>query len=179
MTGLNLKLKRTPGLYLIGFMGSGKTTIGRILADRIGWRFVDLDDEIEREQGRSIVQIFDHDGEEAFRNMEFEALKKRVRKVQMGNPMVVALGGGAFTQPHVIDMLDNNGIVIWIDTAFAVVKKRVENSSHRPLARDPIRFQALYYARREFYERAHYRVEVPEDSSAAAVEEILGLSLFD
>jgi shikimate kinase len=176
---LNLKLKRTPGIYLIGFMGSGKTTIGTALADRIGWRFVDLDDEIEREQGRSIVEIFDQDGEEVFRQMEYEALKERVRRVQMGHPMVLALGGGAFTQPSVIDMLDHNGVTIWIDTDFPIVKKRIANSPHRPLARDAIRFQALFYARRDLYERAHYRVEVHEDNSAAALEAILKLPLFD
>lgn len=179
MAELNLKLKRTPGIYLVGFMGCGKTTIGRILADRIGWRFVDLDDEIEREQNRAIVEIFETEGERYFRALEAEALNTRVRKVQMGNPMVIALGGGAFTQPQTIDMLDNNGVTIWIDTSFAIVKKRVGGSAHRPLARDAIRFQALYYARRESYERAHYRVELSKDNSEAAVEEIMQLNLFD
>lgn len=176
---MNLKLKRTPGIYLIGFMGCGKTTIGRSLAEKIGWRFVDLDDEIEREQRQSIVQIFETQGEEAFRALEAAALKSRVRRVQMGHPMVVALGGGAFTQPETIEMLDNNGVTIWIDTAFPIVKKRVANSAHRPLARDPLKFQALYYARREFYERAHYRVELHQDNSEAVVDDIMRLNLFD
>ena len=68
-----LKLKQTPGLYLIGFMASGKTTIGRLLADRLGWSFADIDEDIEASQQRSITDIFDSLGEDAFRRMESEA----------------------------------------------------------------------------------------------------------
>src|ERR1700681_758150 len=93
-----LKLKRTPGIYLVGFMASGKTTIGRMLADELGWSFADLDEDIEAAEGRAIADIFDSDGEEDFRKIERSAIQKRVNEVGHGKPMVVALGGGAFAQ---------------------------------------------------------------------------------
>src|SRR5271169_400595 len=91
-----LKLKRTPGIYLVGFMASGKTTIGRLLADELGWTFADMDQDIEFEQAASIARIFEARGEEEFRRIEQEALRRRVGEVERGTPMVVALGGGAF-----------------------------------------------------------------------------------
>ena len=71
-----LKLKRTPGIYLTGFMASGKTTIGRLLADELDWQFVDLDKEIEAQQGISIAEIFDTRGEQEFRRIETEAIRQ-------------------------------------------------------------------------------------------------------
>src|ERR1035438_1003816 len=91
-----LKLKRTPGLYLVGFMASGKTTIGRRLADELGWDFADLDEDIVDAQGASIVELFDSLGEEEFRKTEHAAIRKRVGQIERGRPMVVALGGGTF-----------------------------------------------------------------------------------
>ena len=87
-----LKLVRTPGIYLVGFMGSGKSTVGRILADRMGWGFADLDAEIEAEQGTTISAIFEECGEGHFRKLETEAIRKRVHRVRAGQPMVIALG---------------------------------------------------------------------------------------
>ena len=72
-----LKLRQTPGLYLVGFMGCGKSTIGKLLADRLGWGFADIDKDIEASQQRSISDIFDSLGEEVFRRMESEALQAR------------------------------------------------------------------------------------------------------
>ncbi len=87
-----LKLKRTPGIYLVGFMGSGKTTIGRLLADNIGWSFTDVDAEIERQEQEPIARIFETRGESEFRRMEREAIRTCVRKVERGQPAVLALG---------------------------------------------------------------------------------------
>src|ERR1700680_778109 len=91
-----LKLKRTPGIYLVGFMASGKTTIGRLLADELGWSFADLDQDIETEQKVSVGEIFEQRGEDEFRRLEKEAVRRRVGDVERGKPTVVALGGGAF-----------------------------------------------------------------------------------
>src|SRR5271170_2923493 len=95
-----LKLKRTPGLYLVGFMGSGKSAVGRLLADELGWSFADIDEDIEKSQGITIAEIFDRSGEQEFRGIEREALRNRLRDVECGKPMVVALGGGAFLDPE-------------------------------------------------------------------------------
>ena len=91
---MNLKLKRTPGLYLVGFMGAGKTTAARLLADEIGWRFADLDEDIEGQQRRSISELFATVGEEEFRRIETEAIHRRIQSIRRGMPTVLGLGGG-------------------------------------------------------------------------------------
>jgi len=173
-----LKLKRTPGIYLVGFMGCGKTTVGRMLADKIGWRFVCIDEEIEAAQKRTIAEIFDTEGEQKFREIETAAIRQYVRKVQAGHPMVLALGGGAVTQQENLDLLANNGVTIWLDVQFEVLQKRVEAASHRPLARDPEKFRQLYDTRLPLYEKSEYRIVVQGGDSRNALEQILELPLF-
>src|SRR5437879_2962816 len=158
-----LKLKRTPGIYLVGFMASGKTTIGRRLADELGWSFVDIDEDIENEQGTTIAEIFDTRGEEEFRRIETAAIQRRVHFIERGRPMVVALGGGAFAQHRNFELLEHNGISVWLDCPFAMVAERVGRTSHRPLARDAERFRELYETRRSAYERADFRIEIQGD----------------
>src|SRR5271156_2807820 len=109
-----LKLKRTPGIYLVGFMGSGKSTVGRGLADELGWNFLDLDEQIEREQGTSIASIFEQRGEPEFRRIESDALHSVVHKVQSGQPRVISLGGGAFLSHENFDLVSNNGVSVWL-----------------------------------------------------------------
>lgn len=176
---MNLKLKRTPGIYLVGFMGSGKTTIGRILADEIGWRFADLDEDIEVQQRKSISELFASVGEGEFRRIEAEAMHRRVNAIKRGTPTVLALGGGTFSRQENADILLNHGVVIWIDTDFSIVKRRAEGSSHRPLARDPEEFERLYRNRRPLYSRADYQIVITEDNhSRAAVAQILKLPFW-
>ncbi len=174
-----LKLKRTPGIYLIGFMGSGKSTVGRMLADQIGWRFADVDDDVEAAAKTSITELFTQQGEEEFRRFESEAIRQRVRRIQSGHPMVLALGGGAFTQQATIELLENNGVTIWLDADFPIVKKRVSMASHRPLARNAERFAELFQERRVNYAKAEYRIAITEDDSRAALQEILRLPIFE
>jgi shikimate kinase len=172
------KLKRTPGIYLVGFMGSGKTTIGKLLAERLGWAFADLDNEIEAQERCSIAQIFETRGEGDFRRLEADAVRAHVRKVELGQPTVVALGGGAFVQPANFDMVQENGITVWLDCPFEVVKQRVAQQPHRPLARDAAEFERLFDARQESYRRAHFRIAIEADDPAVAVEAILKLPIF-
>lgn len=169
---MNLRLKRTPGIYLVGFMGSGKTTVGRLLAERLGWSFADLDEEIEAAEGRSISDIFERFGEPEFRRIEAEALRRHVLSVERGQPAVLALGGGAFAQDENRALVLQHGIVFWLDCPFDTVTRRVAPATHRPLARDPERFAALYEARREIYAQADVRIEIQSDDPAAAVEAI-------
>ena len=83
---MNIRLKRTPGLYLVGFMGCGKTTIGRLAAARLGWSFADLDDDIEAAEGATISEIFAKRGEAEFRRIEAEALRARVCEIATRPP---------------------------------------------------------------------------------------------
>lgn len=174
-----LKLKRTPGIYLAGFMGSGKTTIGRLLAERLGWNFADLDEEIEAQQETTIADLFDKMGEPEFRRIEAAALRKHVRTIECGRPTVVALGGGTFVQPGNFELLENQGVTIWLDCPLETVRRRVEQASHRPLARDQQKFEELFHAREAAYAKADYRIRIASDDSAAVIEEILKLPLFE
>jgi shikimate kinase len=157
---MHIKLKRTPGLYLAGFMGSGKSTVGRLLADRLGWDFVDLDAEIEEREQTTIGQIFEVRGEAEFRRMETDMIRFWVRAIERGSPTVISLGGGAFVHPGNFDLMENHGISIWLDCSFDVIRQRLaEEAADRPLARDPLKFRQLFEDRRVGYSRADFRIE--------------------
>ena len=173
-----LKLKRTPGIYLVGFMGCGKSTVGRALADELGWSFFDLDNEVEGSAGCTISEIFDTQGEEMFRTLEASALAQRVRAVQSGRPQVIALGGGALMSDKNFELVSNHGVVVWLDAPFDLIEKRVAAESHRPLGRDPEKLRELFDVRRPRYALADYRVEAPEEEAMDTVRRILELPLF-
>jgi shikimate kinase len=172
------RLKRSPGLYVVGFMAAGKTTIGKLLADQLGWTFADLDDDIEAAARRSISEIFETQGEPEFRRIENEALRTRVRAIERGSPTVLALGGGAYIQPANFELVRNNGITVWLDCPLDIVKRRVAAATHRPLARDPERFEQLYQQRQEAYARADFRIQILGDDPSAAVADVLNLPIF-
>ncbi len=173
-----LKLKRTPGLYLVGFMASGKTTVGRALADRIGWPFADLDSEIEAREGKAIAQIFSDQGEAAFREIEARLLREHVRRIETGQPCVLALGGGAFVQPANWELLTNNGISLWLDCPLDRIMHRLGDDTTRPLAAQANGLGPLYEQRRPLYSRADYRVEVDTEDLGVLLARILALPLF-
>ncbi len=175
---MTLKLKRTPGLYLVGFMASGKTTVGKALADELGWPFCDLDREIESAQGRTIAQIFEELGEASFRDLENEAIRHRVAKVEGGHPCVVALGGGAFVQSRNWELIQNNGITIWLDCAIERIRQRLGSDATRPLAANRNGLGPLLEDRRPLYSRADFRIEVDCDDAQQIVNKILQLPIF-
>ncbi|HEX5226379.1 MAG TPA: shikimate kinase [Bryobacteraceae bacterium] len=173
-----LKLKRTPGLYLVGFMGSGKSSVGHLLADELGWSFADTDEDIEKAEGTSISEIFDARGEQEFRIIEREAIRKRLRDIECGRPMVLALGGGAFVEPENRKLLEERGVTIWLDCPFPRICARLDGETNRPLARDPDKFRQLFDDRHKSYSKAEYRIEADTDDAAAVVAEILKLPIF-
>jgi shikimate kinase len=169
------RLKRAPGIYLTGFMGSGKTTVARRLAEQLGWDFVDLDAEIEASEGSPVASIFENRGEAEFRRIENAMVERWRRRVETGQPTVVALGGGSFAQPAIAELLSHHGISIWLDCSFSTITARMDSAERasRPLARDPEAFRRLYEERRMFYERAHFRVDAdcePERAVALIME---------
>ena len=175
---MTLKLKRTPGLYLVGFMASGKSTVGKALADQLGWTFTDIDAEIEKRQGTSISEIFSARGESAFRDLETETIRLHVDAIRAGFPAVVALGGGAFVQPRNWDLLENNGVTVWLDCPLDLVCQRLEGDNTRPLASDGNRLAKLFEDRRPLYSRADYHLEITSEDVAEIVRRILGLPIF-
>lgn len=173
-----LKLKRTPGIYVVGFMASGKSTVGRHLAHRLGWNFFDTDDEIEAAEKMAITEIFTKRGEEEFRRIEAGILRQHVRWIERGRPAVLALGGGAFVEQENRQLLAENGISVWLDCPFDVVQRRIANTTHRPLAQNPERFAALYEARRGAYGNAEICVKIESDDPEVTVQSIVNHALF-
>jgi shikimate kinase len=170
---MNLRLKRTPGIYMVGFMGSGKSTIGRHLARRLGWNFFDTDDEIEAAEKMKIGEIFSAHGEPEFRRIETDIIRYHVRWIERGRPAVLALGGGAYVEPPSRELLENNGITVWLDCPFETVERRVAPATHRPLARDPEAFLGLFNTRRELYQLADVHIPIQTDDPEAVVDLIL------
>jgi shikimate kinase len=159
-------------------MGCGKSMVGANLAERLGWAFADIDSDIERERNTTIGDIFDTLGEEEFRKIESDAIRKRVHVIQSGHPIVVALGGGAFGQTQNWELIENNGVSIWLDCPLSLIRQRLAGCTHRPLARDPRKFDLLYCTRRETYARAEYHIEVTGNDAGVVVDAVLSLPLF-
>lgn len=172
------KLQETTVIYLVGFMGCGKSTVGRMLAEHLGWAFADLDEEIERRSGMPIPQIFERRGESAFRQLEHEAWLEQWMLAQQGQTRVVALGGGAFVDPRNRDQFQKGGLSIWLDCSLARLWERVSTAPHRPLARDRQQFERLYQERLPHYRQADFTVPADTDQPGEILDSILKLPLF-
>jgi shikimate kinase len=146
---------RTDKIYLIGFMGAGKSTTARSLARRLGWRVEDVDERIEERERRSVADIFAEQGEVYFRAAEREV----VRQLAGQRETVVATGGGTFVDPDNRALIRADGATIWLDVPFDVALQRAPRDGRRPLAADRDQFEALYVARRFAYQQAHARFD--------------------
>ncbi len=162
-------------VFLAGFMGCGKSTVGSALGHSLNWPFVDLDAEIERREGCSIAAIFAADGEDGFRECEHEALREQAGLSLKGAPRVVALGGGTFAFARNRRLIRRVGIAIWLDGEAALLWERVRTEAHRPLARDRERFRALHAARRQSYAQADFRVAA-DGTPSEVLERVLQLA---
>jgi shikimate kinase len=167
-------MKPISGLYLVGFMASGKTTIGRALAQELGWPFIDIDTEIEAREGRPISQIFAERGESRFREVETEV----IRQFALGSSSVVALGGGAFVQPENRKLIENSGVTVWLDCPLDTIRKRLGDDSTRPLAANRNGLEKLFADRRPLYARAQHRIDVDTDDVSEITRRILALPMF-
>ncbi len=166
---------RVQMLCLAGFMGSGKTTIGTLLARQLAWRFVDLDDRIEAAAGMRISEIFERLGEPEFRQIEADQLRAALGRVfELRESIVLALGGGTYAQTGAPEFLRAAGVpVIWLDSPVEVLLARCMTMTGRPLFRDENSFRALHAQRLSSYQLADHRVDSSGDP-ARVVAEILG-----
>lgn len=159
-------------VYLVGMPGAGKSVVGEELAGRLGAPFVDLDAEIEREQGRPVAEIFATDGEAAFRAMEAAALTK----AGAHDPAVVACGGGVVLEPANRITLRNTGLVVYLDVPLAHLRERVRPAAERPLIREEGDLERLLAEREPLYrEFAAHVVDgrgTPGEVADAIVEEL-------
>jgi shikimate kinase len=160
-------------IFLVGFMGSGKTTVGRSLAAHLGLPFIDLDDEIERTAGMPIRDIFRERGESWFRALECDELRKACCR----DHGVVALGGGAFCTAENQAIVSATGRSVWLDVPVDVVVERCAGEGTRPLATGREDMEQLLERRRPFYEKADTRVDATQ-SIGAVVAEILEWGSF-
>ena len=158
-------------LVLVGMMGAGKTTVGRRLAQKLGRRFVDSDDEIEKAANMSIEEIFAAHGEGEFRSGEARVIARILRE----NDIVLATGGGAFVNAETRELVKSSAISIWLKADFEVLFHRVSRRSNRPLLKtaDPRQsLRTLIEARYPIYAEADITVvsrEVPQEVVAADV----------
>jgi shikimate kinase len=167
-------------------MGSGKSTVGRMLAAQLAWRFADLDADIESESGLSISQIFAQKGEAVFREIEHECLARILGSASARSTrMILALGGGTFAQPRNAALIREFGApqrgagaaVIWLDCATEDLLQRCVLMGDRPLFRDEASFRKLYEERLPYYRQADYRVQSGGEPMRV-VEQILALGIF-
>jgi shikimate kinase len=159
-------------VYLVGMPGSGKSTVGAELAGRLGVPFLDLDAEIEREQGRSVTEIFDAEGEAGFRALEARALVE----ASIHDPAVIACGGGVVLEPANRITLRNTGTCVFLDVPLAVLEGRVQPDADRPLIRSQGDLARLLETREPLYrEFAAHVVDGsgdPGEVADAIVEEL-------
>jgi shikimate kinase len=162
-------LRCQPAIFLVGFMGAGKTSVGKALAQLLGWTFEDLDDRIQLREGRSVEQIFQTSGEPGFRRAEHAALRDLL-SVNESSPRVVALGGGAFVQSENAELLQQAGVVtVFLDAPAEELYRRCsDQGTERPLRRDAEQFSRLYETRHPYYLKAALRVE----TSGKSVDEV-------
>jgi shikimate kinase len=151
-------------LYLVGFMGAGKTTVAAALGRRIGWRSEDIDERIEQREHRSVAAIFVNEGEGYFRRAERDVLRELLPE----RNVIVASGGGTFAEPDNRAMMLGDGAVAWLDLPLSKVIERIPPDGRRPLAADLVQMEQLYLRRRLAYAEAHVRVD-----AARPLEEIV------
>ena len=162
-------------LVLVGMMGAGKTTVGRRLANRLGRRFIDSDEEVEKAAGMSIEDIFKLHGEDDFRAGEVKVIARLLKE----EAIVLGTGGGAFINPETRALVKSSAVSVWIKADFEILFARVSRRSNRPLLKTPNpreTLQRLMEARYPIYAEADVTVvsrEVPQDQVATEVIEAL------
>lgn len=155
----------TDKIYLVGFMGAGKSSVARTLGRRLDWKVEDIDARIERVERRDIPAIFRDAGEPYFRAREREALIQLLPE----RGTVVASGGGTFADPANRELMLRDGTVIWLDAPLSTLLERVPLDGRRPLATDRLAMEQLYNQRLAAYRLAHFRV----DAGRGSVEELV------
>jgi shikimate kinase len=166
-------------VFLVGFMGAGKSSVGRALSRRLGWRFEDLDERIQARERRTIEQIFQQSGEAEFRRAEHAAFRELLADLS-SSPGVVALGGGAFVHANNAALIEEaGGLAIFLDAPVEELFRRCQQEQmERPLRRDLDQFRQLYETRRPHYMAATLRIETAgKDIETVAAEVVCSLRL--
>jgi shikimate kinase len=155
-------------IFLVGFMGAGKSTVGPLLAAKLSWSFIDLDKEIEKFRGEPIREIFEKRGEPFFRRVETEALSK----LSECPHCVVALGGGAFTQITNRSLIRKLGVSVFLNCPLDVILSRCALDGERPLFQNQTAIGELYQSRLSDYRESDFQVDVTNLSPERIAEQI-------
>jgi shikimate kinase len=161
-------------IYLVGFMGAGKTTVGRELAVRLDVPFFDLDDLVEAAEKTSIKDIFTQHGEPYFRKRERDIL----RSTRYLDSAVVATGGGTFTFDENIQFIQSEGLSVWLSAPYSLLRGRIgDKAAERPLFRDDVAAHELFKNRLRYYRMADVALDIRDDETTAEIVERLLLEL--
>lgn len=175
---MNFKVER---LYLTGFMTSGKSTIGPILANVIGWTFKDLDREIEKIENKKVVEIFESNGEEYFRSIEHKLLSEFSRQ----NNLVLSLGGGTIIIQKNLELMKNSGKIIYLKSSPEMIYQRIKNKIDRPIFKDLVlseksrpqdfidRIKNLQQEREPFYSSADFFIDTDKTRIGVTVDKLV------
>jgi shikimate kinase len=170
----------TRAVVLIGFMGAGKSSVGRAMGKRLGWAFEDLDERIELREGRTVAEIFRDSGEAAFRDAEHSALEELLKELRSGTERVVALGGGAFVPERNAALIEAEGIpTVFLDCSVEELWQRCGEQAERQGVERPLlsgyvgKFRELYEARRPRYLKARHRQETGGKKVATIAAEVI------
>jgi shikimate kinase len=161
-------------IYLIGFMGTGKTTVGKILAKELEKRFIEMDDLIEKQEGKKISEIFEIKGEPYFRKLESEVLQGLAGKTDL----VVSCGGGAVCSNKNIDLVKRTGKVFCLSASATKIYERTRNEVHRPLLEvaEPLKqIEELLAKRLPYYQQADYVIDTEGINPEKVAERIIDL----
>jgi shikimate kinase len=171
MVGSAPDRNRLQRIYIVGFMGAGKTSVAGCLSRELRYGFRDLDAEIERVAGRKISEIFRDDGEDAFREVE----TRELRRVAGEPGTVIACGGGTLIRTANREFIRRTGISVWLDAPLDVMLRRCQGSAHRPLLADRPRMEALLAERLPFYRSTDLHVDASTGTPRAVARRIAAL----
>jgi shikimate kinase len=166
-------------VFLTGFMASGKSTIGPILANTLGWNFIDLDQLIEEYVGKKIKLIFDENGEEFFRNIE----RKKLLEILNLNKYIIALGGGTIADPINLEMIKTSGFLIYLESSPEEAYKRLRFKRDRPVLlfegeQEPnkteflLRINELLKKRKKYYDQANIKINTDNSRIGKTVDRL-------
>ena len=161
-------------IILLGFMGTGKSTVGRLVAGRLGRTFIDMDGEIEARTGKKISQIFAEDGEARFRELEQDL----VRELAAKENLVIAGGGGIVLNPRNMGELERTGVLICLTANPDALYRRVAAARHRPLLEGGdkrAKLTALFEKRKPLYDAMKNRIDTSELTTEAVADEVISL----
>lgn len=157
-------------IYLVGFMGSGKSTVGKILAEKLNMRFVDVDEEIEKQENKKIRDIFKEYGEKYFRELE----KKKLEELVKEDNLIVSTGGGLGADLENMEKMKKSGKVIWLNLSLDTVIQRCGNDENRPLLKMPHeKLEKLFNERKNVYKLSDIHVKVENKTPEEIAEEII------